>query len=213
MVLENPEGLPPADLRALRRRYVEERRLEELRQLADWRNRRGLKLPPITCAVCNKRTYLGPLCFEHMEQGRAMLRMWVDYTDPDRRDLHKLEDFLAIRYETNHPSFRGLPLSVKRVIEKDTQILELMFPKDSYLKHVYLVTVVAFGRQHGNEYAVVVAGPSRVRVSFQKDVRQTQIILAVPTPPVLNTAQTGNVTFHTLAQLYTREERGWTPPS
>ena len=72
----------------------------EIEELADRRwPHRGLKFPPLTCAVCNTRTFLGPLCFDHMEKGRSMWRMWVDHVDPNRRNVRKIEDFLRVGHQ------------------------------------------------------------------------------------------------------------------
>lgn len=92
--------LDPEEMKALRGKLTREVERAQLEQLILWRSgdhvavKLGLKMPRLTCAVCNKKTFLGPLCFDHMDAGRHMLRMWLDYKDPNRRNVSKIEDFL-----------------------------------------------------------------------------------------------------------------------
>lgn len=92
------------ELRAVRKTFARERRLEETEVALNWRQQmRGLRFPPLTCAVCNTRTFCGPLCFDHMDEGRSMSRMWRDYVDPTRRSVMRIEAFLGAQRLREHP--------------------------------------------------------------------------------------------------------------
>ena len=95
------DGLSHEELRAITAVLRRKAHAEEIEVLAN--RRRGLKFRPNTCVVCNTRTFLGPLCFEHMEAGRPMWRFWLDYVDPDRRNVRKIEEFLQGEYIGRHP--------------------------------------------------------------------------------------------------------------
>ncbi len=104
----------PETLRAVRSHLVHEMHLEEIERLE--MRRRGLKFLPQTCAVCNKKTHLGPLCFDHMDTDRPMWRLWLDYFDSGRRRVRKIDEFLML--ETLRAESPGTAFDLEDVAER-----------------------------------------------------------------------------------------------
>lgn len=115
-------GLSNEQLEAVRRVLKRVAKEEMTAELLSWRSRRGLKFPPLTCARCNTKTFLGPLCFEHMEAGRSMATMWRDYVDPRRRDIARVEAFILAAVEKAEPG-EGLKRASSQAVEEEANAI------------------------------------------------------------------------------------------